>query len=593
MNEMTEGREPVLIVEIDQDFCSLNYGESPCQAGLGVTGANKCFNTFQTCQDTANYDRGDLTLRFVRPQLDIPKEWNAIPSLVSASTVPTKLNVGGGDRNAEPLGQRAACTVVFQDHPYSDLFVDKYVNERPTGDAGQQIYNPIERGTLWTKWLRRNPYYQNRQIRIIEGYLGQPIEEMRTRHYIIQKIDGPDDNGRVRITAKDILKLADDDRAEAPLANRGELSANINATATTLSVIRAETGEYQASNGILRIGDEVLRYTTATQVDDVVTFTGVTRGTDNTPAAPHDAGDTVQQCLAYVNANVWDVARDLLVNYGNVPDQFIPFADWIAEGQIWLPQFSVTTLITEPVGVTALLGELAEQTLFYIWWDERDQQVKFRALRPPSETPTRLTDRNNILAGSIKTSVDPDQRVSEIWVYYLPIVPTERLDTARNYRRLRVRVDPSASSDNEYGERRIKKIFSRWLESDAQTVTLATRYLARYRNNPQFATVRLDAKDRALWTGDIADLQSRVYVGVTGMIEDRRFQVISAEEITPGEVVEYKLQSFEFLGTNFGRWMEEFAPDYLDATDEQKTQGGWWADDDGFMSNGDEAYKWQ
>ena len=59
---MTFGRKPITIVEIDVDFCALTYGTAPCTAALSAATPRKCFNTFKTCQDQANFDQGTLTL---------------------------------------------------------------------------------------------------------------------------------------------------------------------------------------------------------------------------------------------------------------------------------------------------------------------------------------------------------------------------------------------------------------------------------------------------------------------------------------------------------------------------------------------------
>ena len=47
------GRQPVTVVELDLDTCSLAYGVSPCTAALAS--GLECYNTQATCQDTPNY----------------------------------------------------------------------------------------------------------------------------------------------------------------------------------------------------------------------------------------------------------------------------------------------------------------------------------------------------------------------------------------------------------------------------------------------------------------------------------------------------------------------------------------------------------
>ena len=180
VDETTIGREPLTIVEIDQDFCSLTYGSSPCQAAINTTGATECFNTFKTCQDTANYDKTIKTIRFVKPNTGFPKGEFYIPSLVSTTNNPTELSIGSSDPDSRALGRGASVKIVLKDHPYNDKIVDPY--------RANRSYDPFTQSTFWAKWLSRNPYYQNRPLRILDGYVGQDTADMRTRNYFIQKI---------------------------------------------------------------------------------------------------------------------------------------------------------------------------------------------------------------------------------------------------------------------------------------------------------------------------------------------------------------------------------------------------------------------
>ena len=108
--------DPVTLVEIDRDVCSLTFGVAPCTA----TGA-PCYNTWSTCADRPNFAVATQTIRFVKPRADVPLAWAAIPSVMSASSVPTELNVGDVDATSGPLGKRAQASVTLQDHPTSDI----------------------------------------------------------------------------------------------------------------------------------------------------------------------------------------------------------------------------------------------------------------------------------------------------------------------------------------------------------------------------------------------------------------------------------------------------------------------------------------
>ena len=562
MSESTSGRQPITIIELDQPICNNTYGVSPCTASLGSTGYHKCFNTRETCQDADNYDPAvlPLTISFCKPGQVLPDGIGGImlPCLDSVDTTPTELNPGGASGDKGPLGARATANIRFTDLPHSDLVVDPYQRERFSGAAQYdgEGYDPRDRATFWTKWLKRNPYYVNWDIRIREGYADQDPEEMTTRHYVIEDINGPDPDGAVTIKAQDIFGLADDDKAKAPAQSQGELDSDITDAVNTLDMVEYEDGEYPSGGGTVRIGDECMTYTGTSEAGGVLTLNGLTRGTDGTTAESHSEGDRVQLCYRVDNEYCWAVARELLEDYANVDSDFIPYTDWQSEGTTWIPTFTVTTLITEPTGVNQLLGELCQQCGFDLWWDERDQEIKFRALRAPSELPTSLNDRQHIIADSWKFDSDLKQRVSQVWLFYNQKNPTKPLDDTKNYSRVRLKVDPDLEDDNKYGKPAIKNIYSRWLETAPQAIQLTTRYLARFQNGARYLRIQCDAKDRDLWTGHLVSITLHSQVDEVGLPETKTYQIISAEEIQPGEIVEYDLQNYVFVGARFAYWMD-------------------------------------
>lgn len=588
MSSTDAGREPLTLVQIDQDFCSLTYGVAPCTAA----GSEKCFNTLASCQDTANYDKDVLTLTFCRPQANVPKGLNAIPSMRSVSTAPTQINPTNGNRNTAPLGQRAVATVAFQDHPHSDILVDPYVADR--------AYKPLERGTFWSKWLQRTPFYQNRPLRIYEGYVGENLGDMRLREYFIDAIDGPDSNGNVRVVAKDPLKLADAQKAQVPVVSVGKLRIDINKTDTQLDIKGALLADYPAT-GIVRIGKELIEYTS--RVIETIDSIDYIRLSNSNPssfraqygseAQDHKADALVQTCVQYDDEEVWEVIYDLLTEYAGIPTSYIDFDEWEAEGLLWLSQFNITSIISQPTGVAQILNELFEQVLAYIWWDERDRQIKFRAVRPIILDAPLITDNENIVADSVAISTDPKNRVSQVWVYWDQRDLSEKLDEEANYQQVQIRADLDAESDIQYGESRIRKIYARWIQNGAQATNLAARLLGASYQNPKVIKLKLDAKDRAIWTADVVDVLHRNIVDFTGQPQVERYQVFQVEEIQPGEVVEYELHRFLFRGSRFGYYMASDAGSFEDATEEEREGNvAWYADADGLMSDGSQGWEY-
>jgi hypothetical protein len=583
------GKIPVQIIEIDQDYCSLSYGVGACNADTGVSGNAKCYNTYATCKSKDDYTLGTpLTISFAKPQSDLPDEY-LIPSVQSVSTSPTRINVGGRSGRDKPLGKRAQVSVNLQDHPHSDVLVDPYLTNRS--------YNPLENGTFWSKWLKRNPYYNGRSLRVKNGYYGQDLADYKTKHYVIESISLPDSRGKVTIKAQDVLRLADDDKAQAPSLSNGKLLADLNDTATTFTVTGGDISEYnQNSTQAVRINDEIIRYTSLT-VDgsgDLV-FSGATRASDGTEAQTHETDDNVQACLEYDNVRPDLIAKDLLLNYGNIDAAYIDDTAWSDEGTTWYGSIDGTRLLTEPVGVTQLLGELSEQFLFYIWWDEVEQLINFKAVAPQFETPPAIDEENNILQNSAGLKADDELRVSEIWLSYLLKTPIEKIKERDSYKRVYARIDKTASSEFEYGERKVYEVYSGWIDNDTIAILLTQRLLTRYRNNPIRLTFELDAKDRDLITvGQVFDITYRAFVDDNGVIQQKRYQAISVEETVAGEKIKVEAIKFDFdITFNASQWMASDAPTYDLATEPQKQNGAWWADADGKIDGSeDNAYQW-
>lgn len=584
VDENTSGRETITIVEIDQDKCSLTYASSPCQAAIGTTGDFKCYNTFATCQDTANYNTGTaLTLRFCTPSASFPTPSETdlyIPIVKSVSNNPTEINLANGNRNLSSLGKRASITIKMTDLPFNDVIVDDYVSGRG--------FDPLTKSTFWRKWLARNPYHQNRSLRVREGYVGQTPSSMRTRNYIIEKITGVDSSGMVTIIAKDVLKLADDKRAQAPVVNSGSLSADITsgATSATLEPSGIGNSEYSAS-GKVRIGDEVCSFSRSS---DVLTLT---RGQNNTTATEHSEDDLVQECLEYSNERVDSVIEDLLTTYGNIDASFIPTSDWTDEADSWLSTANLTALITEPIGVTTLIGELLEQTGAVLWWDDVNQEIKFRAVRPVGdETLVDISESENIIENSFSITREPSQRVSQIWFNYDLEDPTKELNEISNFNKQQISVDLDKENANQYGEQRIRKIFSRWLTDDDSALALSTasKIVLSYKDNPVYIQFAVDAKDRSLDIGNIVNITHNSLVDSQGDAQDTLFYIISRQEVESGHKIVYKGIKFGFIG-RFGFVMANSANDYTSATAAELNKGCYISNNAGLMSDSTEGWK--
>lgn len=527
------GRQPFSYVELDMDFCANVFGTAPCTAT--GSGDAKCFNTFISCLDTPNFNNTVKTYRFCATSSGkVPVGLDAIPCLVGINITPAVIDAGKG------LGLRAQCEITLRDFPHSDIRIDPYVDGR--------TYIPINQGSFFGKFKARNPYYNGRVMRVYSGYLEDDgsfdISNFEKRTYFLDGFDGIDANGIVKITAKDILKLAGDDRSVCPKPSVGKINADITNSATTATLTPTGVGalDYPAS-GYIRIGSEVCSFTRSSDVLTIV------RGLKGTAATTHKRGDTVQLCKDIVGQTVQDIVYDLLVNYCGVDSGYINMADWNAEQTAYLTRL-YSALITAPVGVSKLLTELCEQVGILLFWDEINEELILKSVRPNSvsETVTDLTADYHLLADSLKLKDLNDDRVNEVWVYYGLIDFTKNLEEESNYKLLYVGANVSDQSTNKNRDVRIKKIFSRWITETASraAVELAQKYLERYALAPVEANFNLDAKDGSLALADFVRINSRQYQDFYGQNLDLLLQIVKRKEVLVGTTWAFTARQFAF-----------------------------------------------
>ncbi len=477
-------------------------------AGSPVTGTRKCYNSPNTCQDTANFAETTLTLRFGIATDYLPKDISCIPSMKSVSTKPQVLNPG------ESLGERESVTVSFNDHPHNDVGIDKYHKDRG--------FDPYYNGTFWAKFVARWPYIQGSALRIIRGFEGDAFEDMEIRHYIVEGWSGPDSNGNFSITAKDAIKLLDGDKAQAPSASNGVLNAGINSSATsaTLSPSGIGNAEYPAS-GVASIGEEQITFT---RVNDALT---IVRGVESTAIA-HDAGETVQLGISYSGQDAADIINDLITNYTDVPSSMIPLSEWQIETTTYIARL-YTGKILKPTSVRDLVNELINQVGLVIYSDTVNQKIILRALR--QFIPLSETDDNIIIEDSVDIDEQQDKRVSQVWTYIGQRNPLKSIDEEENFKTIVVTVASDSVAALEGRKESIRKIFSRWITTvnRAAAEGLNDIIIQRYMNAPRKFKYKLPITATPVLASAVT-LSHRNLQNDEGTVESVIAQIISIEK---------------------------------------------------------------
>lgn len=560
---------PVTVFEIDLDYCDLTFGVGACTAALGGQIVRKCYNTWNTCKLKSAFVKGSKTYRFVTPNSGFPVGQNYIPALMSASGRSGTVNVAGADDKLSALGQRAVITAKLIDFADSDTLTDKYQAERVSGAAqiDEPGYDPRDRLSFWAKLKARNANYAGRPCRIIQGTLsGGVFTPVTTRHFVITEFDGPDSSGHVTIEAKDILTLADSEKAVAPKAGRGFLSADIDELATSVTLLPAGVGVEYAASGFATIGSEIIRFS---RVGDVLT---ITRGQRGTIASKHNINDTVQSSYSPRLKRIDAVLKELLEDYANVPSAYIPYAAWQAECNRWAPNLFLTADICKPEGVAKLIGELSILGVT-IWWDDVAQLIQLRINRPPdTDTVSDITDAGHIISAS-QEDRDED-RLTRVSFWTVQIDPTKALGKD-NFLRQRLLIDVDAESAFNYNDTRVKEIYCRWLNHgpDSLVRILSKRLLNRFNRQPVLYEVTLDAKDDVA-LADIVRMNSRIIADESGKARPQLMQIIRRDDVKNGHSIKIKAQQFQF-DQRYGYVTENTRPVYNSSSAAQKARGAY------------------
>lgn len=576
-------RETIQVVEIDIDYCGQTWGVSPCQAAYTLDVGHKCFNTFYTCQYRQAYTKTVKTLRFCSSSYGV-RDGNYYPVLKSVSGREQEVNIAGFSKEDWGLGRRASVRIEMADFADRDVLTDKYWGERMSGSAQQSGigYDPMERGSFWTKFRARNPNYAGRPLRVIEAHFADDgtLVYDQVRHYVMDNISAASSNG-VTITAKDILALADDERAQCPRTSQGALASDINDTQTTFNINPPEYASQYPASGMICIGSEVMQFSRSGATMNVI------RGSRGTSPAGHSINDTIQLCYDPYKVRGDVIIRDLLVNYGNIPASYIDTAAWAAEFNRWGNQFVLSTTITKPVGVSKLLAEICQLGVT-IWWDELAQKVRLRLNRPEEDEIATWSDLNTNI--SISMNDNDNQRATRVELNYVQIDPTKELN-AENFSRAWLYVDGTGESPEGHGLPRKETIYTRWLNHGAGNFAkiLTGRLLNRFKVAPSTFEITLDEKDSE-GIASVINLVTSLRTDATGDTPGQLSQVYYVSTADKSGRVKVRVQSFQF-DARYGTITENSRPVYNLSSEAQKKKGTYWVGPSLVFSDGRRAYQ--
>lgn len=579
------GRERIDVIQITLERCTLTNGTAPC------TATSPCVNSWATCRSKVNYVPEDWTVSFCTPASICPDGY--IPFLQSVSSDSAEPDTENG------LGKRASVRFTFRDAPHDDIGIDPYVASRS--------YKAMERGTFWPRFRARWPFYQGRKVVWYRGYAHEPfsLANCKRLEFIAEDLKGWG-GGTITLTAKDPLKLADNDQAEYPPRSTGVLVSALSSgsTPTQIDIVTDRPTEYdiqswEPSFSAIRIGDEIIKYTTVATITGGVRLSGLTFGgfdQYSTKRANHDAADAVQKCAYFKAMRPIDVFQVLLVDGAGIDTAYIPYSEWLDEAVTWIAGFRLTRLVCEPEGVKAHFDELVPQTSTWaIWWDEESSLIRYRVVRPPdlSEVIGTLTDDANIISGTVHCVDDTDRLLNEVYVTTGQVDPTKTKDEVGNYRAGFITVNADSQGLKETRLRKSKTIFGRWhpISNRAELQVVVDRMLLNRSRPPIRIEMEVDRKDDSVKTGDFIDLETFTMPDQFGDTATTRVRVLASRN--GADTLKLTARAELFASGEVGSFAR-IAPDtfaagtaYADCSTSDKSYYMFMADADGYLDGGD------
>lgn len=563
-----------------------------------------CYNVRATCLDPAHFftQKTTKTFRFSGEEAPIVTGAPGAPILQAIRSrgvklIPTRIDLESG------YGRRDLMQVSFTDFLDDDLQTDPYLSTRAMKPES----------TFFRKFVARNPYLKGRPLILREGLgIDDPmtgkvrinLDEFRTRRYVIDRVDGPNNQGVVTFVAKDILKALDVQKLPTP----SDAKINdVNPMDTTQTVIELAEGsvdsllaQWEASGVVLpsglffvRMDDELMLVLSAPAGG---LFLTVIRAQLGSEAEEHDAKASVQFVQSWYNMRVDDIWYDIQIQ-SKVDPSLIGFSDVQAEIDFFIPEFVLTAHISEPQKASDIMKGLNLQSGVFTWWDAEDQLTRMKPIRPklPGENVSEFTDVSSIVDKSVDIKRREELRITNAFVRFNPINWAAELDKAGNYKENVLYIDADAESEDEYNDQKNRTFLNYFFPDGSDTIarSVAARYVQKFRDPPKAVKCQVTTKDAAfVKPGDLVNINTYGLVDFDGRPIDQRMLVTAKRRLDAfGIKWEFELDEYQFVTGKFAFWAPDTAPDLPLATPAD-LQYAYWAGDDCLLPDGTDPYLW-
>ncbi|WP_424974270.1 hypothetical protein [Dinoroseobacter sp. S124A] len=574
--------EPVCLIKIELPRCTRTHGSAPCTAT--ETGDAKCYNTFSSCNDQENFDKGTFDVWFSRGNLadstitDAPSY--ILPFVASVSSTGGTINFAGSKDTEIGLGYVSTLTVQFKDGPHSDQLMDPYRDDRTV--------DPRTKSTFWRKFKARNVYLTKAKVTRYEGYKDDALADMRATTYYATDLTVTRQGAT--LTAKDPFTFLDFKSSDVPAKSTGILYQDITDEQLDLPIIGAGVEDYPAP-GMVRIGDELISYESVHEESYGIRIRATERGHRDTEQDDHSNDTEVQICFVLENRSVDEAFGDILAET-DFPDAVYDATQAASVAGTWRRPWTgaLSRVVSEPTPARELLGQLVRHTLTHIDYDELTGKTKLLPVRGYDSNSLVLDDDKDIVAGSFKVSDMPLQRISRAILHYNLVSPVADPDEELSYRTV-VEVNGRGGDDNRDGVDISRKLYSPWLTSDILAFSTCSRLHTLCEITPIKCSFQLHPSRSSVKRGDIVRKADDTVVTGGGDPITKAWFITKAHQPSPGGLIDCEAWDVSPLG-RVGYFQAADTPAYVgDGSDDP--DGFFIGDSKGLLPDGSEAPRLQ
>jgi hypothetical protein len=506
-------RIPVWYVKLTLDLCGRVFGSAPCVA-VG-TGDKKCFNTFFTCKDSANYRQGTPKVYRFCSNGELPFNDGERPYIQSVTQLPTEI------KKALPVLGRIK--IMFYDEPDTDVGIDPYVTDRTS-----------VQGKFWRKLLKRNPNYKGRSIQVYEGFVGIPESEFQLRFE--GKIDNIRfaNNGMVEVEGIDYI--GDLNRVKIPYDYDIQIGFNVSSAGQTITLKGADVDVLNATTGstyYLRAGSELISYQSSNYDSTSNQITGAGRGVAGTPAGVLAENEDIS-IAPYYEGNIFDIMHKMLVNPAThilepgagISTVYVNTTKFEAERDfsVGATEITVSGWVDETIKVSEAYFDLANLMDVKSWMGEDLKiTVDRRIPNRPDRTYKKLTDDANII---INTDSFDQNEMSRFTRSYLSwsYDPLTDFDKGKNFARREAYIDLTLEGTAAYNESVLDVARTRFFRQGVMSEAGQNRFIQnrqrrwiqdRREAKPTIG-VQLEYKDSDIKTGDFVRIGTDLFTDDLG-----------------------------------------------------------------------------